>query len=343
MYLLDQAAVSSLQLSPAASAESNPSPLHLHQHRQFAIAKLLHLSPSEIARCDIAEMNLICAYGLTGKHDIEMEAMLKLLDVWTKRCQTYITQKTSVYHANPNKFCSFAKFRVMAIAQVLTKQLGVRYNPRIEGQPGEHVKPITDPQDTFIHGILGARRTGTCATLPIVMIAIGRRLGYPLKLVIAPGHLFCRWDSPDERFNIEYDELGMSFHPDDHYKEWPFKWPQAIHDQERVKPFYLISLSPQQELANFAWARAYHLNVVGGTRRREALATMVTAQNLWPCKTHAVWCTHLTTKALYPEREWPHAPCEETAGRAAMERLVIEKGIKFVESGTTGWAKGANE
>jgi len=308
---------------------------HLYQYGRYATTKLFNLSAEDVARCDIAEMNLVCAYGLTGKYDIEIEAMLKLLDTWASRCRTYISQKTPLYHANPRKWGSLAKFQVQAIAKVLTKQIGIRYNAILDGEPGKHAAPITDPADTFIHGILGSRRTGTCASLPVVMVAIGRRLGYPLKLVLAPEHAFCRWDSVDERFNIEYDELGVAFHPDDHYKEWPFKWTPQVHERNRAKPYFLISLTPQQELANFAFNRAYHLNVIGCERRMEAVATMRVAQGYWPTHTHAVWITHLSTKALFPERNWPHAPCEETAGKAAMERLVREKGAVFTDNATT--------
>ena len=33
-------------------------------------------------------------------------------------------------------------------------------------------------------------------------MAVGRRLGYPLKLVTTKGHLFVRWEGAGERFNI---------------------------------------------------------------------------------------------------------------------------------------------
>jgi len=323
--------------SPAATggSESVTSPsesAHLYQLERVAITHLFNLPPQEIAHYDIAEMNLICARGLPGAENLDIGSMLGLLDLWAKRCQTFIAQKASLYHTNPAKFGSLAKFYVQSMIQVLTRQLGVRYNPRLTGEPGHYTEPITDPADTFIHGILGPKRTGTCATLPVVLTALGRRLDYPLKLVLAPEHSFCRWDSPEERFNIEFDELGISFHPDDYYREWPYKWTPEVHERQRVRPYFLISLTPQQELAHFAWCRAYHVNVVGSTRCQEALAAMQVAQRLWPTHTHAVWITHLTTKALYPERNWPHAPCEETAGKAAVERLIREQGAVMLNT-----------
>jgi hypothetical protein len=305
---------------------------HLYHLGRYAITKLCNLPAEDVPLYDIAEMNLVCAYGLTGKHDIEIESMLKRLDIWARRCQTYISQKNSTFQANPDKFGSFGKFVIHSMVQVLTKQLGVHYNALLDGEPGKHAEPITDPADTFIHGVLGPKRMGTCASLPVVLIALGRRLGYPLKLVLAPEHSFCRWDAPNERFNIEFDEAGLAFHPDEYYKAWPFKWTPQMDDRERKRPFYLVSLNPQQELASFAFGRSYHLNMVDGTRRREALAMMHVAQRLWRAHRHAVWITHLATRVLYPERNWPHAPCEETASKAAAERLVREKGVLIIDN-----------
>lgn len=308
---------------------------HLYQHGRLAIAHLYNSPPEKIPRYDIAEMNLISACGLPSTESMDLRAMLGLLDAWANRCQTYITQKTPLFESNPSRFGSLAHFRMGAIIHVLIKQIGLRYNPALAGEPTENPEPLTDPADTFIHGVLGPRRMGTCCSLPVVLVAIGRRLGYPLKLVLAPQHAFCRWDSPEERFNIEFHEGGLNSHPDDHYRQWPFKWPPQLIERERLRPYFLQSLTPQQELAHFAFNRASALDVAAG-RRKEALAAMNVAQRLWPCHNHAVWITHLATKACYPDKQWPHAPCEETAGRAAMERLAKEKGAVMTGSRITG-------
>jgi hypothetical protein len=252
--------------------------------------------------------------------------MLKLLDICARRCGKHIAQMTPHYRPS-GTFDSLNKFRVGAMAEVLVRQLGVKYNPMInDGKLGTEGKEITDPADTFIHGVLGPRRSGACASLPVVLVALGRRLGYPLKWVLAPAHTFCRWDSPEERFNIEYDECGIRFHDDEHYKQWPYKWPLQAHEKERRRPFWLVSLTPRQELAELAWSRAYHLNIVGGRRRMEALATMQVAHKLWPASKYALWIVNFALKAFYPEREWPQMPCHRTTGMVAIQRLLREKG-----------------
>ena len=57
--------------------------------------------------------------------------------------------------------------------------------------------------------------------MPVMYVAIGRRLGYPMRLVAAKEHMFCRWDDGKERFNIEGAGNGDDYPPDDYYRTWP--------------------------------------------------------------------------------------------------------------------------
>ncbi len=80
---------------------------------------------------------------------------------------------------------------------------------------------FADPQDILLHGLLGSRRTGTCSSMPALYAAVGRRLGYPLKLVTTKAHLFLRWENENERFNLEATGRGMNRYDDEHFKRWP--------------------------------------------------------------------------------------------------------------------------
>src|SRR5258706_9359984 len=52
--------------------------------------EILTLSESELGRCDIALVNLLCAIGLPGAEELDIPACLAKLDAWTEdvRCQT---------------------------------------------------------------------------------------------------------------------------------------------------------------------------------------------------------------------------------------------------------------
>jgi hypothetical protein len=92
-------------------------------------------------------------------------------------------------------------------------------------------------------------------------VVVGRRLGYPLKLVEAKDHLYCRWDDtlgtsfPKERFNIEGSGQGFGMYPDDYYLGWPLQLTVA----ERQMGVYGKSLTPREELACFLGTRGHCL------------------------------------------------------------------------------------
>ena len=105
----------------------------------------------------------------------------------------------------------------------------------------------------FLHGLLDSHQ-GTCANLPVLYAAVGRRLGYPVKLVSTKSHLFLRWDKPgDERFNIECTGEGFLSDPDEYYMQWPF--PMTKDEAENFQ--FLRSKSPKEELSFFLAHRGH--------------------------------------------------------------------------------------
>lgn len=119
--------------------------------------------------------------------------------------------------------------------------------------------------DSFIHGAL-LEAGGTCATLPVLYTAIGRRLGYPLKLVTAWGprsfHVFCRWDQPGgERFNVEVNASGVSFPDDDYYRRF------GQEPSLEKAGHFLESHRPRQELAGFLVQRGFHFREARNLRQ----------------------------------------------------------------------------
>src|SRR5262249_10838641 len=137
-----------------------------------------------------------------------------------------------------------------------------------------------EPADGFIHGaILG--KGGTCASIPVVYAAVGRRLGYPMKIVSAKGpgfdHLLARWDNGQgERLNIEGTGHGLSCHPDESYRTGFY----AITPDIEKKGRFLVSMTPREELAIFLAQRFHFWRDVGKDRR--AIDAMAWASALIP-------------------------------------------------------------
>ena len=135
------------------------------------------------------------------------------------------------------------KFRMLALASLVKRQLGVTYHlPFSEGEYDGR-----DSRNLFLHGVLSGRG-GTCVTPPVLYIAIGRRFGYPLFLVKTRDHYFARWDEQGvERFNVECTSPGFASHSDRFYQTW--KTP--VSDAEVRSGAFLRNLSRREEAANF--------------------------------------------------------------------------------------------
>jgi hypothetical protein len=185
---------------------------HFQRRRLLVVAwkELAKRPESELSRVDIAIMNLACAEGLSGSERTNAEACQRTLDAWAEKVRWQTLKHFRRFEYCPDEFHrSEAYFRALVLITVLQRDCGVRYNPaKIPADA------VFTTEDTFIHGIVDGLG-GTCANMPVVYVAVGRRLGYPLRLVVAHGagfgHFFARWDDPHgERLNIEATAQGLS-------------------------------------------------------------------------------------------------------------------------------------
>jgi hypothetical protein len=220
--------------------------------------QLVNLSDEQLAGYDIAAANLACAAGLPGNEGIDAAACLARLDQWAEQVHDYTEAWLTHFHDDPSVYDHSERlFRIVCLVRRL-KKAGLRYNPA--KIPAE---AVFGPADSFIYeAVFGAG--GTCASLPVVYTAVGRRLGYPLKLVETRQHLFFRWDGPDgERFNVEATNAGISTHPDEYYRRWPHPLSQA----DEQDGLLLRSMTPRMELAGFLAERGLHWREHGDYRQ----------------------------------------------------------------------------
>ena len=223
----------------------------------MTIDNLLKLSPNEIRFWDIAIINLLCAQGLPGAEDLDIPKCLKILDEWTAHIRRETEKYLPTFHKHPWKAdYSEAKYKIMMLGTVLYQDLHVDYNMQLVYSGIMANEQTTtffrDSHDVFIHGLLTKKRMGSCSSMPVLGVAICRRLGYPVYLSSAKGHLMCIWDDGKERFNFDCAGQGISIHSDEHYK----KWPKPITEEEYRSGIYLRPFIPAEELATFLCIRA---------------------------------------------------------------------------------------
>ncbi len=244
-------------------------------------------SPNEYLHIiDVALLNILCASGLPGAEDLEIDRLLGWLDKVAQQIKLETERNYYKFADNPAVFeFSQAKFCMVCLVTVLQRQCGVKYNPKWQNLTPDQNTPQDfgiDARDVFIHAIIDGIG-GTCGSLPVLYVAVGRRLGYPLKLVKAAQHLFVRWDDPNgsqwfhsEQFNVEATGPGIHFLPDEHYRTWP----RDIFDEDVENGIFLKSLSPKEELAEFVATRGYCLRSNG--KIPEAIEALTTALQLAP-------------------------------------------------------------
>jgi tetratricopeptide (TPR) repeat protein len=238
------------------------------------------LPRDRIESCDIALMNLLCAEGLRGAENLNVADSLATLDQWVRLADFETSRHLYRFQRNPAAFDrSEAKFRVLMLGVALQTNCHVRYNPD-RATPAGVFEPndvfFADSRDVFLHGLVGARRMGTCSSLPVLYVAVGRRLGYPLKLIKTKAHLAARWDGPHEQFNIETSSRGVGCYDNAHFKRWRI----PVSDEEVQAMGLLKSLTPAQELATFLSIRAACLTAMG--RTDDAMACHEQAVRLAP-------------------------------------------------------------
>jgi hypothetical protein len=245
------------------------------------MAARAELSDEALAGLDVGFLNLLAALGLPGTENVNVDACVQTLNTWAQQVQAYTAGWWHLFVRSPEEYNhSAAEFRILALVTTLQKHVGVTYN--MDFMEGDY--DATDSRNLFIHGILTGNG-GTCATMPVLYAAIGRRLGYPLKLVNAKEHLFVRWDEPGERFNIECTSPGFEPLDDEHFKHRP----RPLTEAEIRSGYFLQNFRPREELATFLCNRAQCL--MDNLRLSEALQSCSLAGGLAieNCGVRASW------------------------------------------------------
>jgi hypothetical protein len=178
---------------------------------------------------------------------------------------------------------------------------------------GSSKPDFCQPEDLFIHGIVADQgKGGTCASMPVVYVSVARRLGLPVHLVEARGHLFFRWEDhrgtlidwtcpdvrlwiPPDRFNIEGSGEGIAYYPDSHYIQWPELWTETDFAHGR----YLRSMTARENLAAFLIQRAECFYDLGNIQ--EALKAIYYARQLEPDDLRYQWL-HAKRSKEYHDR-----------------------------------------
>ena len=187
---------------------------------------LLEMPVENLDRVDIGRMNIICARNVIRDEVLDTEKYVARLDEWAETAGCIEQKYLPAYEKNAARYDnSLAKFKAVTLALTIQQDLKCGYNMELirSGAMNDLRSPrfFRNPDDVFITGLL-KRGKGSCSSLPVLFVALGRRLHYPVFLAHTKGHLYCRWDDGRESFNIEMTGQGVDTPPDSFYRGMPY-------------------------------------------------------------------------------------------------------------------------
>lgn len=179
------------------------------------VADLMALSDAELEQVDIVEMNIAVARELPGLENLDYDKYRRIVDGWTEQFRAWLPTVEHAYYERPEYFKNDIDFfRLGMLAQFLDQRVGIGY---VEDQKQAQIEAdragkqlgvrYSDPGQLLLHGLIDTKR-GTCATMPVLHVAIGRRLGWPVGLACADWHYVCRYDDGQHVYNIEATDTG---------------------------------------------------------------------------------------------------------------------------------------
>lgn len=156
---------------------------------------VLELAPEEVPAADIAELNLLCGSGLNGTENTGIDECLKRLDQITEMVRSETERNWNRWQRDPAQYQnSLAHYKMGMVITVIRQDYKARYNSELitapTGQSTQDDKFFRNGADVFLQGLLSDRKMGTCSSMPVLYVAVARRLGYPVHLVATKGHSF---------------------------------------------------------------------------------------------------------------------------------------------------------
>jgi len=256
----------------------------LYSPQSLTADLLAKMSNDQLESINIEVRNLVCGMDLSNDITVTQDELLKRFDEMTQRVKVETERNFHRFHKEPATYeKSEAYYRMLMLVTVLQQDYGMLYNPQRVNK-ASLIEPNSsfyhNPRDVFMHGLLLAQHSGTCASLPVLAIAVGRQLGYPLALVSTQNHLFVRWNGLNEKFNIEVTSKGMNSHPDEYYRKWPY----PITPEVEKENGYLQPMNAAEEIAVFLSLRAFCL--MAQDRVSESISAHEQAAKLAPRSLH---------------------------------------------------------
>jgi len=243
-----------------ANFRSTVGDIGLHSELNYLVNELVETRPAEFGRMDMGLLNLVCAPGLPGSENLDIHKCLDRLDSLTVLARASVERNRHRFRSDPDYNHSEPMWRMSLLVTNIKLGYGAAYNPVVVAEKDAGITgPLADSRDMFIHGLLDddpKRRWGTCASIPVLVTAVARRMGYPVGLAVSGRHVCARWEGGGTCFNVEASNLlGMTVPSDEELREKIHPWIPG----EENSGYYVRTLFPAEEFALFLTFRVESL------------------------------------------------------------------------------------
>ena len=239
------------------------------------VEQFLSMSSEELRRTDPLVMNLVVAKGIPSLANLDIGQYAALADEWATDIRQRLPGMEPHFHRSPQDWKNDIRFfRLGIVCWYVDEVLKVTYPDELANAED---RIYVDPLNVFVNGLMDRRR-GSCANMPVLHVAIGWRLGWPVSLACAGNHLFCRYDDGKVTHNIEataFGRGGFRSHPDDYYREQ-----YHIPEIAVACGSDLRAVTPREMLGLFVSVRAMHFAV--SREMCEAELGLLLARHLFP-------------------------------------------------------------
>ena len=224
------------------------------------VLQLLALSDEELEKVDVLELDLAVSREIKGHEDLDYDHYCNIVDKWTRQFSLKLKESEQIFNSSPHLWKNdIDLFRFGMLASFLEHEIGVDYN---EDQKFIKKGRYTNPGDLFLYGLIDTRR-GSCANMPTLHVAIGRRMGWPVSLACIGHHFVCRFDNGEKVYSLEATAVGRGGYSIGTDKEC-IQW-YDISEQAIKSGSDLHSFSAREMLGTFIGFRARHYNDIGQT------------------------------------------------------------------------------
>jgi len=250
------------QFAPATNAERE-------------LEKMLRGKDEDI---DLALANWLIAADVPQFSDMTREAYFAALDAMTKHVRAEMKRMQKVAEGrgqNPDD----PDVRCGIFCNAIIK-LRFGYRGEFRGHdvsPARLTALYSDASNVHLAGLLRTCQ-GSCVSMPLIYLVIGRRFGFPVYLVAIGKHYFIRWEEPGYRMNIETTQVDKVWVTDDDsaYVE------EEGMTLEQVSGSELRNLTNREVIGTLFFARQGHLMTKNGVYEIQACMDLSRALHLAP-------------------------------------------------------------